>query len=121
MIRGMQATPARATETHPLRGPLTLIVCLAALVLAVSIGGEGIVAAPLTLFVLYRRSRLHRLGFFRAMIGVIGALTAAELAWGVVYKVAGDAEPKPWIWLMPMIAATAVIMASVKIKPRAGV
>jgi hypothetical protein len=63
------------------------LVCLA---LLTSIGGAGIFAAPVTLPVLWFAAHSARpLG--RALLDLVAALTAAEVAWAVAYAAWGDA------------------------------
>ncbi|MGH9227042.1 MAG: hypothetical protein ACRD2W_25430 [Acidimicrobiales bacterium] len=84
---------------------LGVAVFVVAAVLLTSIGGAGIVAAPVTLPALYLVVRRHPTRAFRTAGGVLGALTAAELAWGAVYIVAGEATAA--IWLVPILAGLA--------------
>jgi hypothetical protein len=89
-------------------GPGVVLFVVAALLLT-SAGGLGIIAAPVTLpllvFVVWRRPSRA----FRIAGAFIGGLTAAEMAWAVVYVAAGEARPA--IWLAPVMAAllTAVL------------
>jgi len=78
-----------------------VVVFVVAALLLTSIGGLGIAAAPVTLPAMYLVVRHHRTPSFRAAGAVLGALTAAELAWGVVYAVAGEATPA--IWAVPAV------------------
>jgi hypothetical protein len=117
----MQAQPPARNAERLLRVEgflFTLCICLVALVLLISVGGEGIVAAPVTLSLLYWRARRHSSRAARVGIGVIAGLTGAEFVWGIVYKAAGDAEPKPWIWLLPLVGGCALIYAFAVIRPR---
>lgn len=62
------------------------VVCLA---LLTSMGGAGILAAPVTLPLLWFAGlSTRRLG--RAALNVVAALTAAEVAWLVAWAVAPD-------------------------------
>jgi hypothetical protein len=76
--------------------------------------GGAIFAAPLTLPTMYALVRSHPTRPFRTCAAIIGALTAAECAWFCVYVVTG--EPRPWVWLVPLLvgAATASAFASVR-------
>lgn len=74
-------------------------------ILLLSMGG-AIVAAPLTVPLLYLTAR-HRgvgAGLRAAAIGV-AALTVTEVAWAAAYLAV--AETRPWIWLLPMAAGVA--------------
>jgi hypothetical protein len=65
--------------------------------------GGAILAAPVTLPLMYVLVRAHATRPFCVGGAVIGALTAGECAWLCVYVVAG--EPQPWVWLVPLFAA----------------
>jgi hypothetical protein len=81
------------------------VFTIAALLLT-SIGGAGIVAAPVTLPVLFVVVHAHPTRPFRVAGAVIGALTAAEASWAIVYAAVGEAQP--WVWLVPLVAGAAV-------------
>lgn len=98
---------------------ITVAFFLISAVLLISMGGEGIVAAPVTIPLLYIRVRMRPTKPFKIVGGLLIGLTTAELCWGIVYKLAGDAEPKPWIWLVPLIGGIAMAVAVARIKPRA--
>jgi hypothetical protein len=73
--------------------------------LLLSMGG-AIVAAPLTLPLLYLALRGGRLGAgLRLAAVVIAALTVAEVAWATTYLTVEEAQP--WIWLVPIAAGAA--------------
>ena len=76
-----------------------------AAVLLVSYGG-AIVAAPVTLPAMFVVVRRHPSTGWRAAGALVGGCTAAEVAWAVVYLVAGEAQPL--IWLLPVVAALAI-------------
>jgi energy-converting hydrogenase Eha subunit G len=78
--------------------------------LLMSMGG-AVVAAPLTLPLLYLAARRHPTRAFRWAAGIIGGLTAVELAWALVYFVDGEARPS--IWLLPLAAGLAWLVACV--------
>ncbi len=82
-------------------GPVALVVSG---LLLVSMGG-AIVAAPMTLPVLFLAARHHPGAWFRRAAAVVVGLTAAEVAWAVSYMVGG--ESRPWIWLVPLVAGGA--------------
>ena len=124
----MGATPAGlAPKTDDGRGRLDAIasalltvgIFLITVVLLISVGGEGIVTAPLMIPLLYIRVRMRPTKTFKFVGGLLAALTAAELGWGITYRLAGNSEPKPWIWLVPLAGAVATATAFVRIKPRA--
>jgi hypothetical protein len=71
--------------------------------LLLSMGG-AVVAAPMTLPLLYLAIRSGRMGAgLRAAAVVIAALTVAEVAWAATYLAVSEAQP--WIWLLPLAAA----------------
>jgi hypothetical protein len=72
--------------------------------LLLSMGG-AIIAAPVTVPLMLASSRHHPTRAFRVAGAVLGALTIAEVAWALTY-VSLD-EAKPWIWLLPLVAAIA--------------
>jgi hypothetical protein len=73
------------------------LFCLA---LLTSIGGAGIVAAPVTLPVLWLAARdASRVGRF--LLDLVAALTAAELMWAVAFRAFGDASV--WTRLLPLL------------------
>ena len=66
-------------------------------VLLTSIGGAGIVAAPLTLPLLFLVARRRPTRPFRAAGALLAGLTAAELSWGLLYLTAGGAGLAGWL------------------------
>ncbi|HKY15218.1 MAG TPA: hypothetical protein VJM33_09860 [Microthrixaceae bacterium] len=46
---------------------------------------------------------------FRAIGALLAGLTIAEVVWALAYLMAG--ESSPWIWLVPMAAAAATVVA----------
>ena len=76
--------------------------------LLVSMGG-AILAAPLTLPVMYVGVRRHPTHPFRVIGGLLSALTVGEIVWAGVYFTLGESEP--WIWVLPLIGALAVVLA----------
>jgi hypothetical protein len=76
--------------------------------LLLSMGG-AVVAAPLTLPLMYLAVRRRPTPAFRWAGGIIGGLTALEVAWAVVYVV--DGEETPQIWLLPLVVAAVVLAA----------
>jgi hypothetical protein len=80
--------------------------------LLMSMGG-AVVAAPVTLPLMYLAVRRRPTPGFRWAGGVIAALTAPELAWAIVYVV--DGEEAPQIWLLPLAVTVAVLVLFVTI------
>lgn len=92
------------------------VVAVAGLLL-VSYGG-GIVAAPVTLPLLYLAVRQDQTGRrLKAAIVVVAALTAAEAGWAAAYLAVGEA--RPWIWLLPLAAGAGIGVAYGTAKPAA--
>ena len=86
-----------------------VLFCSAAFLL-VSMGG-ALVAAPVTVPLLFLVSRRHPTTAFRAIGAVLAAATIAEVAWALTYLLAHEA--KPWIWLAPLGASAAAAAALV--------
>ena len=97
-----------------------VVLFTVAALLLTSIGGLGIVAAPLTLPLLFLVVRAHPTRAFRTAGALIGALTAAELGWGLVYLVAGEVPVVSW--LVPILCGvvTAFVFATLRQPKRAG-
>jgi hypothetical protein len=90
-------------------GPWARVLVAVSAFLLLSMGG-AIVAAPLTLPLLYLAVRGDRIGAgLRTAAVVIAALTVAEVAWAATYLAV--AEAKPWIWLLPVAAGAAAASA----------
>ena len=86
-------------------GPWARVVVAVSAFLLVSMGG-AIIAAPLTLPLLYLAVRSGRMSAgLRAAAAVIAALTVAEVAWAATYLAVEEAQP--WIWLLPVAAGVA--------------
>ncbi len=73
--------------------------------------GGAIVAAPLTVPLMFVVTRRHPTTAFRAIGAVLTGATVAEVVWALTYVVADEA--KPWIWLVPLIAAVIAMAALV--------
>jgi len=87
---------------HRVGGPWARVLVAVSAFLLLSMGG-AVVAAPLTLPLLYLAVRGGRVGSgLRIAAVVVAALTVAEVAWAATYLTV--AEAKPWIWLLPVIA-----------------
>ena len=98
-------------RSNPLRmprsvgGPWPRVLVVVSAFLLVSMGG-AIVAAPVTVPLLYLAARGDRAGAgLRTAALLIAALTVAEVAWAATYLAVAEAEP--WIWLLPVAAGAA--------------
>jgi hypothetical protein len=90
-------------------GPWARVLVAVSAFLLLSMGG-AIVAAPLTLPLLYLAVRGDRISAgLRTAAVVIAALTVAEVAWAATYLAV--AEAKPWIWLLPVAAGAGTAAA----------
>ena len=94
-----------------------ITVFIVAGVLLLSMGG-AIIAAPVTIPLMFVAVRRHPTRAFRIAGTLIAVLTVAELAWALAYVTAGEA--KPWIWLIPCVAAAAALFAFMAASGRAG-
>lgn len=84
------------------RGAAARVLVAVSAFLLLSMGG-AVVAAPLTLPLLYLALRNGQFGArLRAAAIVIAALTVAEVAWAATYLAVSEAQP--WIWLLPAAA-----------------
>ena len=79
--------------------------------------GGAVVAAPLTLPLLYLAVRRHPTAAFRWTGGVIAGLTAMEVAWVLVYLAQGEDQPS--IWLLPLAVGVLVLVAFVTTRRQA--
>jgi hypothetical protein len=79
--------------------------CVAGFLL-LSMGG-AIIAAPLTVPLMFVAMRRHPSRGFRIAGAVLIGLTIAEVAWALTYVAISEA--KPWIWLLPLVAGGAAI------------
>ncbi|HMJ75860.1 MAG TPA: hypothetical protein VK507_07800 [Iamia sp.] len=77
-----------------------------AIFLLLSMGG-AVVAAPVTLPLLVLAARSTPSNGYRIAAAVVAGLTAAEVAWAVVYVTVG--EQSPTIWLLPVLVGIAVL------------
>jgi hypothetical protein len=90
-------------------GPWARVLVALSAFLLLSMGG-AIVAAPLTLPLLYLAVRGDRLSAgLRTAAVVIAALTVAEVAWAATYMAVAEAQP--WIWLLPLAAGAGTARA----------
>jgi hypothetical protein len=85
------------------------LFCVAGFLL-VSMGG-AIVAAPLTVPLMFLVTHRRPTRAFRSAGAVLTGATVAEVVWALTYVAAGEA--KPWIWLLPLLSAIAVMVALV--------
>lgn len=93
-------------------GPWARVLVMVSACLLLSMGGT-IVAAPLTLPLLYLAASSGRLSAgLRTAAVVVAALTVAEVAWAATYLAVAEAEP--WIWLVPVAAGGATAAAFVR-------
>ncbi len=92
------------------------LFCVSAFLL-LSMGG-AIVAAPLTLPLLFVVVLRRRTTTFRAMGALLAGATVGEVVWALTYMAADEA--KPWIWLLPLTALLATAIALLRMSsPRA--
>ena len=98
-----------ATSSAPTRwrNAGVVLFCVAAFLL-ISMGG-AIIAAPLTVPLMFVVTHRHPTTAFRAIAAALTGATVAEVVWALTYVVADEA--KPWIWLVPLIAAIVAMAA----------
>ena len=96
-----------------------IVVFVVAGALLTSFGGAGIVAAPVTLPLLYLVVDHHPSRAFRIAGAVIGGLTVVELTWGLVYAMAG--ETAIVVWLLPVGCGLAAAVGFLTIGRRSAV
>lgn len=101
-----------ASTSAPERILYVLLFVMASMLLT-SIGGLGIVAAPVTLPLMILAVLRHPSRAFRVAGALIGGLTAAQLTWGLVYIVAGEARVV--IWLVPVACGMATALGFAKL------
>lgn len=92
---------------------LYVLLFVVAAMLLTSIGGLAIVAAPVTLPLMFLAVLRHPSRAFRTAGALIGGLTAAQLSWGLLYIGAGD--PRVVIWLFPLACGTAAALGFAKL------
>jgi hypothetical protein len=105
-----------SVRMHPsVGGPWARVLVAVSAFLLLSMGG-AIVAAPLTLPLLYLAVRGNRIGAsLRTAAVVIAALTVAEVAWAATYLTLAEAQP--WIWLLPIAGSAATATAFARRTP----
>ena len=99
------AAPASVTSGWRAGGVATF--CVSAFLL-LSMGG-AIVAAPVTVPLMFLIARTRPTRAFRTTAAALTGATVAEVVWVLTY-VTTD-ESKPWIWLLPLVAAVAAVTA----------
>jgi hypothetical protein len=82
--------------------------------LLLSMGG-AIVAAPVTVPLMYLAASRHPTRSFRAAAMALSGLTIAEVVWAVTYLTIDEAQP--WIWLLPSLAAFAAAAVFRQLSP----
>jgi ABC-type cobalamin transport system permease subunit len=92
-----------------------LVVFVVASFLLLSMGGV-IVAAPVTVPLMYVASRRHPTPAFHAAGVVLGALTVAEVVWALTYIQVYEAQP--WIWLLPVVGGLTTGLVFGWVRPR---
>ncbi len=85
-----------------------MVVVVVAGILLLSMGG-AIVAAPITVPLLWVTGRSAGGRRVRVGAAVVAALTTAEVVWLAVYNVAGEVQPT--VWLIPLLAAVVTGLA----------
>jgi hypothetical protein len=103
-----KTVPAKSTATT-WRTAGVVLFCVAAFLL-LSMGG-AIIAAPLTVPLMFVITRRHPTPVFRATGALLAGATVAEVVWALTYIVANEA--RPWIWLAPLVVAVLAMAAIV--------
>jgi energy-converting hydrogenase Eha subunit G len=80
------------------------VLVVVATVLLVSYGG-AIVAAPITIPLLFLAARRSSSSGFRICAGIVVVLTIAEAVWALTFLTVGEARPT--IWLVPLLGTIA--------------
>ena len=84
-------------------------------ILLVSYGG-AILAAPITVPLLFAAARSSSSNGYRIGAGIVVTLTIAELAWALTYFAIGEAAPA--IWLVPTLATLATVAGYARLSRR---
>lgn len=102
--------PEQVTAQRPsaLKHRLRWVLLGVCAVLLVSFGG-AVIAAPVTIPLLLFSVRSGPTRSYRTLTGVVVVLTTAEFVWALTYTVQGEA--KPVIWLAPVCATFASVVA----------
>ena len=90
-----------------------VLFCVSAFLL-LSMGG-AIIAAPITVPLMFVVTRRHPTTAFRVTGALLVGATVAEAVWALTYLIADEA--KPWIWLAPLVVAVAAMAAIVSTTP----
>jgi hypothetical protein len=77
--------------------------------------GGAIFAAPVIVPMMIVAVRSHPTRAFRAVGGVLVALTVGEVAWLAVYVMLGEVHP--WIWLLPVLVGVSAGAATARRQP----
>jgi hypothetical protein len=85
-----------------------IVVFSVAAFLLLSMGG-GIIAAPVTVPLMFVAAHRHPTRPFRIIGAALIGATIAEVVWALTYLAVGEA--KPWIWLLPLAAAITAMAA----------
>ena len=93
-------------------GAIGIVTFLVSGFLLLSMGG-AIIAAPLTVPLMYIVASRHPTRGFWTAATVLSALTVAEVVWALTYLTVH--ETQPWIWLLPGLGAVAVVAMSRRI------
>jgi hypothetical protein len=91
-----------------------LVAFVVAGFLLVSMGG-AIVAAPITVPLMWMAASRHPTRPFRVAAMVLSALTVAEAVWALTYVTVDEAQP--WIWVLPALAALAAVAVCRRLAP----
>jgi hypothetical protein len=92
------------------------LILAACAILLVTFGG-AVVAAPLTIPLLVRTGRTATSGTIRVLAALVAGLTAAQVAWALVYIAVGESQPS--IWLMPAAACLLAVTVVLRSRERA--
>lgn len=82
--------------------------------LLLSMGG-AIVAAPITVPLMWMAASRHPTRPFRVAATVLSALTVAEVVWALTYLTVDEA--RPWIWVLPAVTALAAMAVCRRLAP----
>lgn len=99
-------------------GAIGVVTFVVAGFLLLSMGG-AIVAAPITVPLMFIAASRRPTRPFRAAAVVLSSLTVAEVVWAVTYLVVEDSQP--WIWLLPALGALTAVTVSWRRNTPAGV
>lgn len=86
-----------------------MVTFVVAGVLLVSMGA-AILAAPVTLPLMWVAAVRNPTPAFRVAAKVLSALTVAEVVWALAYLTIDESQP--WIWLLPGLAGLLAVTAA---------